>query len=369
MQFEVKKMALYSINDIKFNPKMFQFQVEKIVKTFREYNLHMQQAPFDTQFLSMQLLKYEARHSNMIEGIDTNDIEILAADTPDSKRVSNYVSALRAGHERLRQNPKFSVELICDIHRELFVNMMSIDAINANPGNFRVKYVQIAQHIPPDPQDVPKYIQEFCDWLNDDEMFAEYDRVLGPLVKAAVAHAYFEKVHPFTDGNGRTGRIIFNLVLNKYALTEQPYFYISKAILHDQFEYYQQLAKLDKSNEWQNWIAFFLGLIQYQLEANVKTITEAIKLFYDYKNKLFQEFDPTKREVKRKMFQYIVRYPIFTFTRIYFQVKPVFPSLTDQEFVNIFDEVLEQFDVQKVRDSEVHFEFKPLVKIIVGREW
>jgi Fic family protein len=362
-------MKLYSIWDVTFDIKQYSYQVEKIVKTFRQYNSYVKNAPFDTQFLSMQLLKYEARHSNMIEGIDTNDIEILAADTPNSKRVSNYVSALKRGHEALRNNSKFSADLVRAIHNELFQNMMSVDAINANPGNFRVKYVKIANHYPPDPVDVENYITELCDWLNDEEKFHGYDRTLVALVKSAVAHAFFEKVHPFTDGNGRTGRIIFNLVLNKYALTEEPYFYISKAILHDQFEYYQQLAKLDKSSNFQTWIAFFLGLIQYQLESNIKTIREAIELFTVCKNKLFTEFDAKRREVKRKMFQYIGRYPIFTFSRIYFTVKPDVPDMPDPEFVKIFDEVLNEFDIRKVKDSDVHFEFKPLVDIIVGKDW
>ncbi|AHI52551.1 Fic family protein [Spiroplasma culicicola] len=359
---------LYSIRDITFNPFSFEEKAAKIIQLFMQYNNYLNHSPFDTQFLSMQLLKYEARHSNMIEGIDTNDVELLAQDTPTSKKISNYVNSLKKADERIRANPVFSEELILDIHRDLFENMMSVDAVNASPGMWRVKQVQIANHFPPPPYAVPEYMKEFIDWLNDSEPFKGCSAILEALVRGAITHAYFEKIHPFTDGNGRTGRILFNLVLNKYQLTSKPYFYISKAILHDQFLYYQELAKLDKSADYQKWIGFFLDLLIYQLESNIKTFNAATDMVFKVKAAIMKEPHPRYRELKKKIFEYIARFPIFTFSRVYFIIKPEFEDIQDPEFVMIFDEVVKDYHIRKVPHSK-HYEFKAVVDIIVGKDW
>lgn len=358
-------MGLYHISEIEFNVNDYDQKIEQIVQTSRKYNAYLETAPFDTQFLSMQLLKYEARHSNKIEGINTNNVEILAADTPTSRRISNYVAALEYGNRRLRENTNFTVDFILDIHRKLFENILAVDAINANPGNLRTKEVQIANHIPPQRHEVKQYLEEFCEWLNDKKQFEGKNIYVEALIKACIAHAYFEKIHPFADGNGRVGRILFNLIINKYYLTKKPYFYISKGILHDQFEYYTQLARLDKSPNYKCWINFFLGVIQYQLESNIKTILDSLRLFNDVKSYIFTEIDPLKRSIKRDMIKYISSNPIFTFTRIYHFVKKDYREVSDKDFVAIFDEVIEALYITKVPESEYHYQFKKLVDTIV----
>ncbi|QGS51630.1 Fic family protein [Spiroplasma tabanidicola] len=362
------RKELYKIYDVKFKPLEFQKKVDKIVELFINYNRYLDNSPFDTQFLSMQLLKYEARHSNMIEGLDTNDVELLAQDTPTSKKISNYVNALKNANLAIKNNKLFTEELILNIHRDLFQNMMSVHAINAIPGMWRIKQVKIANYYPPKPQDVPIYMNDFVNWLNDNKGFEGCNKVLEALVKGAIAHAYFEKIHPFTDGNGRTGRILFNLIINKYDLSTKPYFYISKGILKDQFTYYQELAKLDNSCDFQKWIDFFLDLLVYQLESNIKTFSEAIKLIVRIRNEIIKEENPRYRELKKTIFEYISKYPIFTFSRVYFKCKPKFDDIDDATFVGIFNILLEQCEVKKVADSK-HYEFKKIVDIIVGKKW
>ncbi|QEH61501.1 Fic family protein [Spiroplasma chinense] len=359
---------LYKISEVKFDPLSFEGKAQEIIQLFMKYNNFLNNSPFDTQFLSMQLLKYEARHSNMIEGIDTNDVELLAQDTPTSKKISNYVNALKNANEKIKETNSFSEDLILGIHRDLFQNMMSIHAINANPGVWRIKQVKIANHFPPPAHLVAEYMQEFVDWLNDPTPFKGCSAILEALVRGAITHAYFEKVHPFTDGNGRTGRILFNLVLNKYQLTSKPYFYISKAILHDQFLYYQELAKLDFSSNYQKWIAFFLDLLIYQLKANIKTFEAANAMVFKLKTDVIKEEIATFRELKKKILDYICKYPIFTFSRVYFNIKPLFPDMEDETFVMIFDELVNSYDIRKVPESK-HYEFKPVIDIIVGKDW
>ncbi|QHX36414.1 Fic family protein [Spiroplasma sp. BIUS-1] len=359
---------LYKISEIKFDPHAFKEEANIILEKFKVYNQFLNNSPFDTQFLSMQLLKYEARHSNMIEGIDTNDIELLAANTPLSKKISNYVNALKFANDELIKNKVFTKEMILNIHRNLFLNMMSIDAINANPGVWRVKQVQIANHMPPPPSRVEEYMVEFIDWINDSKQFEGCSNLLESIVKAAITHAYFEKIHPFTDGNGRTGRILFNIVLNRYNLTTKPYFYISKAILHEQFLYYQALAKLDDSNDYQKWIKFFLDLLIYQLDANIKTFESANDLFVEIKREMILDEESSHREVKRAMMDYMVRYPIFTFSRVYFKIKPQFEKIDDATFVSLFDELIATYKMRKIPESK-NYEFSRVVDLIVGKDW
>ncbi|AGR41870.1 Fic family protein [Spiroplasma diminutum] len=362
------KKELYKIWDVKFNPLDFKEQANIILEKFEIYNQYLNSSPFDTQFLSMQLLKYEARHSNMIEGIDTNDIELLAANTPLSKKISNYVNALKDANEELINSNIVSKDLVLNIHKNLFLNMMSVDAINANPGVWRVKQVQIANHMPPPPIKVDEYMSEFIDWINDSSQFKGCSKILESIVKAAITHAYFEKIHPFTDGNGRAGRILFNIVLNRNNLTTKPYFYISKAILHEQFLYYQELAKLDESNDYQKWIKFFLDLLIYQLESNIKTFEAAMDLFIQIKREMLQEEESSHREVKRAMMNYMVRYPIFTFSRVYFKIKPLFEKIDDPTFVMIFDELVNHYKMRKIPETK-NYEFSRVVDIIVGKDW
>lgn len=361
-------MALYKITDIEFGIDNYKFQIANIVKSLAEYNHLMEISPFDTQFLSMQLLKYEARHSNLIEGIDTNNVEILSNDTQTSKKISNYVNALKFGNEQLIANDNFDVDLILNIHKRLFDDMMSIDAIHAVPGRFRTKFVKIGHHNPPDPNDVLTYIKEFVEWLNDETLFKNTDIETHAMIKAAIAHAYFEKIHPFTDGNGRVGRILFNLVLNKYKITKKPYFYISKAIIDDQFNYYQELQKLDHSKDFNRWIIFFLSLILKQIKFNIETFDKATKLIFKLKTRIYSELDQEKRAFKKQVLSYITRYPVFTFTRVYFTVKPSFPNMSDGDFVKSFDEIIDEFHIIKVLDSK-HYEFKSVVDIIVGNTY
>ncbi|QBQ07401.1 Fic family protein [Spiroplasma gladiatoris] len=360
---EIKK-SLYSIYEVTFRPKEFEKKIKQIMELFIEYNDYLNNAPFDTQFLSIQLLKYEAKHSHLIEGIDTNDLELLAQDTPTSKKISNYVNALKKADIYLKENKVFDKNLLLNIHRDLFENMMSVHAINANPGTFRIKQVQIAKYYPPIPALVEEYMQEFISWLNDSTPFLDCDNTNEAFIRGAIAHAYFEKVHPFTDGNGRTGRILFNLILNKYQITTKPYFYISKAILKEQFLYYQELSKLDNNFDYQKWINFFLDLLIYQLESNIKVFKNTMNVILRIRSEIIQEQLPTHREIKKIIFEYISKYPIFTFSKVYFKCKPFFKNVDDATFVYIFNDLIKQCKIKKVPGSR-HYEFSEIVSIIV----
>ncbi|AOG60123.1 hypothetical protein SHELI_v1c01680 [Spiroplasma helicoides] len=362
------KKPLYSIRDIHFNPEDLESRVSEIIKLFVAYNNKFNNAIFNTQFFSMQMLKYEARNSNEIEGIYTSHIEILTRDTPTSKKITNYVTALKNANKEINKNSFFTENLILQIHKDLFENIFTVDAIAANPGSWRTKQVQIANHFPPKPQDVPKYIKEFLEWLNDPEPFKQYGAVLEALVKGSIAHAYFEKIHPFSDGNGRTGRILFNLVLNKYQLTNRPYFYISKAILHDQFTYYMQLAKLDNSTNYQKWIEFFLDTLIYQLKSNIKVFDEAAKMVTIIRKDITKEDNEVYREIKKRIFDYISKYPIFTYVQVYNIVKPFFRNIEDNVFVNVFNQIVENFHIRKIPNTD-YFEFKTIIDIIVGSDY
>lgn len=224
-------------------------------------------------FVFMYVRK-EAVLSSQIEGTQSSLQDLLAAEaelldptTPrDVDEVLNYVRAMNHGLARLSTLPT-SVRLIREIHAEL---MRGTRGGRAQPGELRTSQnwigpqgstIASASFVPPPPHEVPRA-------LGDLESFLHQDTDIPPLLRVALAHAQFETIHPFLDGNGRVGRLLITFLLTEANVLHKPVLYLSHYFRKHRQRYYDQLQAVREQGAWEGWVAFFLrGVIEVADEA------------------------------------------------------------------------------------------------------
>lgn len=228
----------------------------------------------------------EAVASSGIENINTTVIEALKADvlltkkeqSGPEKETLHYRDALMAGFELLKKNGFLSINSFIEIQSVLEPNKYGIRKI---PG---VKIAnQVTQEIiytPPEGFNViSEKLKNFEKYFNDVSDFDEAD----PLIKMAVLHYQFEAIHPFLDGNGRTGRILMVLYLVLVGRLDLPILFLSKYILENRSEYYRLLNNVSRNNEWKEWIMYMLSAVDMQAQATGKDIIKIKELIDQYK--------------------------------------------------------------------------------------
>lgn len=232
-------------------------------------------------FVGMYVRK-EALLSSQIEGIESTLDEVIRfeeGDEPtegkrlhDTAEVVNYVRALNYGIKRLAELP-LSLRLIREIHAEL---MRGVRGQGKAPGEFRVTQNWIgaqsvnlsnATFVPPPVPEMTEALDNFEKFLHARRERA--DRTHYPvLVECGLAHAQFETIHPFLDGNGRVGRLLIALLLHERGVLSRPLLYISLYLKANRLEYYDRLTAVRKTGDWEGWTRFFLkGVEQTGLEA------------------------------------------------------------------------------------------------------
>jgi Fic family protein len=240
-------------------------------------------------FVGMYVRK-EALLSSQIEGIESTLDEVIRfeeGEAPsegkrlhDTAEVVNYVRALNYGIKRLADLP-LSLRLIREIHAEL---MRSVRGEGNAPGEFRVSQNWIgargtnlanATFVPPPVPEMRQALDNFEKFLHERRERA--DRTHYPvIVECALAHAQFETIHPFLDGNGRLGRLLIALLLHERGVLSRPLLYISLYLKANRLEYYDRLTAVRKKGDWEGWTKFFLrGVEQTGLEA-VETAKKVI---------------------------------------------------------------------------------------------
>ena len=216
-------------------------------------------------------VRREAVLSSRIEGTRTTLAELLAAeaggtgatDAADLREVGNYVAALEYGLERLETLP-LSLRLIRELHERL---MRGIRGDAAAPGEFRRSQNWIG---PPgcglnDASYVPPPVEELAECLYALERFL-HEKDLPPLVLTALAHAQFEAIHPFVDGNGRVGRLLITLLLVERGLLPSPLLYLSAYFEATREAYYAHLLAVTEDSAWEDWLIYFLEGVRSQAE-------------------------------------------------------------------------------------------------------
>ena len=219
------------------------------------------------------LVLQEAKDSSAIENIITTHDELFLAQideskiTKNAKEVQNYELALKKGFKLIKDEKLLLNKHILEIQKRLENNNAGFrtqrGTMLKNPATNEIK------HIPPQHKDdIIRLMTNLEKYINDD-----LDS-LNPLIKLAIIHYQFETIHPFYDGNGRTGRILNILYLTHKGLLDLPVLYLSAYIIKHKEDYYKLLAQVSKNGAWNEWIAYILKAIEQTSIATIKRIKE-----------------------------------------------------------------------------------------------
>lgn len=229
----------------------------------------------------------EAKDSSAIENIITTHDEIYQSDsqinyfvTAAAKEVLDYATALRTGFEQVVASGMFTNHDILQIQACIEKNNAGFRRL---PGT-ALKNEQTGQVIytpPQHPDDIVALMKNIEDFINDDEL-SDWD----PLTKMAVIHHQFESIHPFYDGNGRTGRIINILYLVKQDLLGSPILYLSRYINQNKASYYRLLQKVRDEGAWEEWLLYMLDGIEITSRQTTTLVRGISALMQEHKQKM-----------------------------------------------------------------------------------
>ena len=214
----------------------------------------------DVDYFLTMFVKKDATSSAQIEGTKATMIDAIeksggvATSETDADDILFYIKALDYGIERLKNFP-LSLRLIKEIHSRLMAGARASHF--SNPGEFRKSPNWIGGTTPANALFVPPSVEEMHRALNDFERFLHNEEVTFPLVHIACTHAQFETIHPFLDGNGRTGRLLVTMLLCHRKLLERPVLFLSSYFKKHQKIYYQKLNGYH-FGKVEDWVDFFL---------------------------------------------------------------------------------------------------------------
>ena len=233
------------------------------------------------------LILQEAKESSAIENIVTTHDELYKSNfqvneytTAAAKEVYAYTEAVKMGYNEIQKTGLISTNLILRIQQLIEQNDAGFRKL---PGT-ALKNEQTGETIYTPPQH-PDEIAELIDnlvWFINEPTAMDVD----PLVKMAIIHHQFESIHPFYNGNGRTGRIINVLFLLKEELLSLPILYMSRFIIEYRQTYYQLLQTTRETGDWEAWVMYMLTAIRLTAKETYNTILEIKLMMYDYKNKI-----------------------------------------------------------------------------------
>jgi Fic family protein len=225
----------------------------------------------------------EARSSSEIENIFTTDDELFKAisdskkekySDPATREVLRYREALWTGYNSISESGVLDLDTIINIVRQIKDPRFGIRPAQARviirKGNSEFRSGEIVYTPPRGEGVVESYLENLIDFMNRLDV-SDFD----PLIRMCIAHYQFEAIHPFQDGNGRTGRILNLLYLVQTGLLTQPVLYLSKYIIENKDSYYFLLAGVTQRNDWTSWIIFMLDAIE-KTSINTKNLIKDI---------------------------------------------------------------------------------------------
>lgn len=243
--------------------------------------------------LMRPLLGKEAESSSRLEGTQASIEDVYKSEVINDDRlkddvteIMNYQAALLNGQNVIKNRP-FDNALIRQVHKTL---MQGVRGQNKGPGKFRTENVWIgedgtsmgaARYIPPEFLHIESLMNELIDFVKNSD--------LPPLIVSAIMHQRFEAIHPFKDGNGRTGRSLITLYLLKSGTLDKPMLYPSGYFEKSKEGYIEALHGVDVREDWPTWIMFFLKGLQSQADMSLKVAREIDALLKEYRSILEKE--------------------------------------------------------------------------------
>ena len=238
---------------------------------------------------------HEAVLSSQIEGTQSTleDVLQFAIDEKGERRpkdiieVVNYVKAMNYGLNRLEEFP-LSLRLIREIHEQL---LEGVRGENHKPGEFRNIQnwigppnctLQTASFVPPPVHDMHVALDDF-------EKFLHHQTTLPVLLHCGLAHAQFETIHPFIDGNGRTGRLLITFLLCEQKILSRPLLYLSHYLKAHKTAYYDHLMAIRNDGDWEGWLKFFLQGVYEVSQAATNTARSILKMREAHRTLIFEK--------------------------------------------------------------------------------
>ena len=271
----------------------------------------------------------EAKDSSSVENIITTHDELYKANldfevntSPDVKEVQNYVAAMKRGFELLQTRGLLTNQTILKIQETLEGNNAGFRKL---PGT-ALKNAQTGEivYLPPqDPNEILSLMANLEQFINDPEL-SDYD----PLVKMAIIHYQFESIHPFYDGNGRTGRILNILYLIMTGLQKLPILYLSSHIIRNKPDYYRLLQGVRENGDWESWISYMIRGVENTARETILLIEELKILIAEMQVLLRTRYKFYSQELLNNLFEH-------PYTKIEFLVRDLGVSrITAANYLN-----------------------------------
>jgi Fic family protein len=297
----------------------------------------------------------EAKDSSEIENIVTTNDELFKADIDipvennNTKEVKNYNLALKEGYRLVKEKEMLTTNMIAEIQGILEKNKIGIRTqMGTVLKNSKGEIIYTPPQNHKEILDLMSNLEEYINVDNDDIDF---------LIKLAVIHYQFESIHPFYDGNGRTGRIINILYLILKDLLDIPILYLSSYIIKNKSEYYRLLQDVRDKNDWESWILYMLNGIEEISEETIKIIKRISNSMKEVKTKILED---NKKIYSKDLLEVLFKHP---YTKLEFLTNELSISRqTASKYLNILTEI-GILDKIKIQNTNYYINIK-LLKIL-----
>lgn len=321
----------------------------------------------DPDFFVAMYVRREAVLSSQIEGTQSTLEDLLEVELEPKSRerygdvgdIINYVAAMRYGLQRLDELP-LSLRLIREIHAEL---LQDGRGAHATPGEFRTSQnwigppgasLQRATFVPPPASDMKQALSDFEEYLHAEAGGSQ-------LVQIGLAHAQFETIHPFLDGNGRVGRLLITFLLVRAGILRRPLLYLSYYFKLHRTEYYDRLTAVRRRGDWEGWLRFFLQGVAVTAEEAGDTAERIFALRERHRALVMEETGTNGLKLLSTLFQR----PLVNVNLVAADVDVTFP--TANRLVAKFEELGILEEVTGQRRSR-QFRYEPYLRLFSDPE-
>jgi Fic family protein len=257
-------------------------------------------------------MRKEALESSQIEGTHATLSDIYAYEADQealidedrrqgTQEVVNYLSALTHGLATITAGEPVTVDLLREMHDRL---LSGVRGEETNPGELRTTqnyigtrpYIGNARYVPPPPNLVPELLEDLVEYANrEDGMHS--------LLRIGLVHYQFETIHPFLDGNGRLGRLLISLLLQREGLLPEPYLYLSSYFNAHRTSYVDHLLAVSQRGEWEAWLRFFLQGVRTQADEAHRRANLLVDLREEYQERYQSERSENILELVMRLFE------------------------------------------------------------------
>lgn len=302
----------------------------------------------------------EAKDSSAIENIITTHDDLYKSElnldsykSLNAKEVQNYIAATKTGFELVSKTGLITNRTVLKIQEILEGNKAGFRKLpgttlkNASTG-------EIIYTPPQDPEEIKDLMTNLEKFINDTES-CSFD----PLVKMAIIHFQFESIHPFYDGNGRTGRIINILYLIQEKLQDLPILYLSNYIIKNKSDYYRLLQEVRIKNNWEEWLLFMIKGVEQTSRETIDLIIKIRELMLNYKRSLRTNYKFYSQDLLNNLFKH-------PYTKIEFIQKDLNVSrITAASYLNRLAD--DKFLIKKRLGTANYYINDPLFKLLSQR--